>query len=67
MATEKELSDSQDQSWWLLKDLRNAIAHGTFTDSSRHKLVINAMRDNPDRFQKEMKSLFRWAEETIDR
>lgn len=59
---EKNLSKSEDQTWWLLKDLRNALAHGTVSDKSSNKNVINGMRNDAERFRDEMEKLFIWAE-----
>lgn len=53
-------------SWWLLKDLRNSLAHGTTAGSSRMKKEINGMRSNSQRFSTEMKRLFKWVEKEIE-
>lgn len=68
---EKNISEAfkgkGDNRWWLLKDLRNALAHGTVADSSRVRDTINSMRSDVRRFAAEMKILLNWARTEIAR
>ncbi len=66
---ERHISDvfsrKADNCWWLLKDLRNALAHGTFSGSSRMKDRINGMRSDANRFSSEIKRLMDWVRNEV--
>lgn len=52
--------------WYILRRLRNSTAH----DGVRNEVTertIKRMRSSKDSFEREMKKLFRWAEQQIER